>query len=248
MRRTSFRDADILVLTQAQINARFAPFSSTELIINITTKQIKQGPGRWADCVMVLDLSGSGGAVAWGAITGKVTEQEDLALLLDEILTVASLKDDLPIRGTLAELAANTQQPVAGTLIQPTDAARIYVAVDGQTVAQVIAAGVYYASNGGVLRYKAALNQSGTDAPVATVLEDTIGGSWARDSNGAYTYTKNGAFTVGQVWLSVYPNYNATESIGFNLERSNDNAIALSVSNNEDGWLSNHMVLIEVHP
>jgi hypothetical protein len=161
---------------------------------------------------------------------------------------VASLKDDLPIRGTLAELPVNNQQPVAGTLILPTDADRIYVTGEGQSVAQAIAAGVYYESNGGVLRYKAVLNQSGTDAPVATVLVDTIGGSWARDSNGAYTYTKNGAFTVGHVWLSVYPNYNATEAIGFNLERSNDNAIALSVSNNEDGWLSNHMVLIEVHP
>lgn len=248
MSRTTFRDADVLVLTQAQINARFTAFSSTELIINTTAKQIKQGPGRWADCVMVLDLSGGGGAVAWGAITGEVTEQEDLALLLDEILTVASLKDDAPIRGTLAELAANTEQPVAGTLIQPTDAARIYVAGAGQTVAQTIAAGVYYASNGGVLRYKATVSQSGAAAPVATAFEDSLGGAWTRENAGVYRYTKNGAFAAGKVWLSVSPGYNAEEGIAFAIERGNDDTIVLSASNGEDDWLNNHMVLIEAHP
>lgn len=63
MSRTTFRDADLLILTQAEINARFAPFASTEVIINTTTKQVKKGPGRWADCAMVMDLSGAIGDV-----------------------------------------------------------------------------------------------------------------------------------------------------------------------------------------
>jgi hypothetical protein len=160
MRRTSFRDADILVLTQAQINARFAPFSSTELIINTTAKQIKQGPGRWADCEMVMDLSGSGG----------------------------------------------------------------------------------------VLRYKATVSQSGTNAPAATAFEDSLGGAWSRENAGVYRYTKKGAFAAGKVWLSVSPGYNAEEGIAFTIERGDDDTINLIVSNGEDNWLNNHMVLIEVHP
>ena len=44
--------------------------------------------------------------------------------------------------------------------------------------------------------YTALLTQSGTDAPVATVLENTLGGEvvWTRDSEGFYFGTLNGVF------------------------------------------------------
>ncbi len=48
----------------------------------------------------------------------------------------------------------------------------------------------------GVKVYRALLTQTGTDAPVATVLENTLGGTvvWTRDDTGLYTGTLAGAF------------------------------------------------------
>ena len=45
--------------------------------------------------------------------------------------------------------------------------------------------------------YTALLTQSGTDAPVATVLENTLGGEvvWSRDSNGTYIATPSEPIT-----------------------------------------------------
>jgi len=47
------------------------------------------------------------------------------------------------------------------------------------------------------LVYKALLTQTGTDAPVATVLENTLGGTpvWSYSSTGSYTLTLSGVFT-----------------------------------------------------
>jgi hypothetical protein len=46
--------------------------------------------------------------------------------------------------------------------------------------------------------YRANLSQTGTNAPVATVFENTLGGTlvWARGSTGEYTATLNGNFTT----------------------------------------------------
>ncbi|HRN79970.1 MAG TPA: hypothetical protein PKY29_04425 [Ferruginibacter sp.] len=52
----------------------------------------------------------------------------------------------------------------------------------------------------GYREYVAHLQQEGTDAPVATVLKNTLGGTvvWARSSTGIYTATLVGAFTSGK--------------------------------------------------
>jgi hypothetical protein len=48
--------------------------------------------------------------------------------------------------------------------------------------------------------YRALVTQTGTAAPVATVLENTLGGTptWARTGVGNYTITLTGKFTVGK--------------------------------------------------
>ena len=48
--------------------------------------------------------------------------------------------------------------------------------------------------------YTALLSQTGTDAPTATVLENTLGGTivWSRTSVGRYTGTLNNAFTLNK--------------------------------------------------
>lgn len=49
-------------------------------------------------------------------------------------------------------------------------------------------------------RYEAILNQSGQNAPVATVLENSLGGEivWTRSSVGQYIGTLAGAFPIGK--------------------------------------------------
>jgi hypothetical protein len=47
--------------------------------------------------------------------------------------------------------------------------------------------------------YTVFLNQTGTSAPIPTILEDSIGlPTWARTGVGTYTLTKTGFFTVGK--------------------------------------------------
>ena len=53
-----------------------------------------------------------------------------------------------------------------------------------------------YLANSGVKIYRATLSQSGGSAPVATVLENTLGGEvvWTRTTAGAYSATLADAF------------------------------------------------------
>lgn len=53
------------------------------------------------------------------------------------------------------------------------------------------------------LVYVALLNQSGTNAPVAIVLENTLGGTivWTRTSQGMYIGTLTGVFTLNKTFI-----------------------------------------------
>ena len=54
--------------------------------------------------------------------------------------------------------------------------------------------------------YTALLTQSGTDAPVATVLENTLGDIvWTRDTTGQYLGTLTGAFISGKTVSPQFP-------------------------------------------
>lgn len=52
--------------------------------------------------------------------------------------------------------------------------------------------------------YRAILNQSGTNAPVATILENTLNGTlvWTRDNVGVFSATLNNAF-INDVFISA---------------------------------------------
>lgn len=68
--------------------------------------------------------------------------------------------------------------------------------------------------NNGVKSYVALLTQTGTDAPVATVLENTLGGTvvWSYTSSGRYVATLAGAFTENK---TVMPGGTTADSDGF---------------------------------
>lgn len=58
----------------------------------------------------------------------------------------------------------------------------------------------------GYRSYTALLTQSGTDAPIATVLENTLGDIvWSRNSPGAYIGTLTGAFVPNKVVCPQFP-------------------------------------------
>lgn len=67
-------------------------------------------------------------------------------------------------------------------------------------------------SGNGVKVYRALLTQTGTDNPVATVLENTLGGEvvWTYADAGLYTGTREGAFTASKTWL---PPVNASQTL-----------------------------------
>ena len=53
--------------------------------------------------------------------------------------------------------------------------------------------------------YTALLTQTGTNAPVATVLENTLGGTivWTRNNTGQYNGTLTNAFTTDKTWVGI---------------------------------------------
>jgi hypothetical protein len=63
------------------------------------------------------------------------------------------------------------------------------------------------AGGAGYLVYTALLTQTGTDAPVATILQNTLGGTpvWGYTSAGLYTVTLAGVFTVNKTVIFVQP-------------------------------------------
>jgi len=104
--------------------------------------------------------------------------------------------------------------------------------------------------------YTALLTQSGTDAPVATVLENTLGGTlvWTRYSAGIYKATLSSVFTENKT--VVYPDYavgyyinNLSTTIRGSRVSSNDISIEYSggVDFSDEG-ISNVLIEIRVYP
>jgi hypothetical protein len=107
--------------------------------------------------------------------------------------------------GSVTASTFNGSAALTGTPTAPT-------ATVGTNTTQ-IATTAYVLANSGALRYKvytALLNQSGTNAPVATVLENTFGGTvvWSRNASGNYTGTLTGAFLLNQTFCSITNTYN----------------------------------------
>jgi hypothetical protein len=107
--------------------------------------------------------------------------------------------------------------------------------------------------NGNIKVYEAYFTQSGTSAPVANILSNTVGNIvWTRASQGAYTGTLNGAFLFGKVpTLYAFLGYNGfTETIYALITRTSDDTITISTNfgtssgGNEDDLLNGIIKLI----
>lgn len=103
--------------------------------------------------------------------------------------------------------------------------------------------------------YRALLTQSGTAAPVATVLENSLGGTvvWARTGVGVYTGTLASAFTANKT-LPVNPSqfrYEDGNGAGYMITLTSANVItieSIDSSINADGILSGNPVNLLVYP
>lgn len=113
---------------------------------------------------------------------------------------------------------------------------------DGRTAWADLA---YWNPSGGPKVYRALLTQTGTDAPVATVLENTLGGAivWTYETNGGYAGACVGAFTAGKTCISPVTvansmEYNALTVCSLNRTGA-DNLTLLSASlNAQEGTLT----------
>lgn len=97
--------------------------------------------------------------------------------------------------------------------------------------------------------YTALLTQSGTNAPVATVLQNTLGGTvvWTRDDIGQYTATLSGAFTSGKTFFATVPqSVEGPMNFAFLLLRNDANSITLSGNVGADDELDNSVSSIEI--
>lgn len=99
---------------------------------------------------------------------------------------------------------------------------------------------------------KGFLNQTGTNAPVLTVIKDTLLGTWARTAVGTYTLTKTGAFTANKT-VPIDDIY--TDQLGnlFKINRTSADVITLltyaaaNTSVLSDGVLIDRFINIEVY-
>ena len=102
--------------------------------------------------------------------------------------------------------------------------------------------------------YTALLTQTGTNAPTATVLENTLGGTivWSRNGLGAYSGTLSGVFTTNKTYVSVEIGELLT-GYGDNVtiyKQSTINEVALTTiktNTNSDGVLKNSPLEIRVY-
>ena len=100
----------------------------------------------------------------------------------------------------------------------------------------------------GIKRYLALLTQTGTDTPVATVLENSLGGTlvWTRSGVGTYDATLAGVFLANKVFAPGFV-IEAGGGALFSFSRTSNNVMAM-FSGAGDGVLASTPVEILVYP
>lgn len=95
--------------------------------------------------------------------------------------------------------------------------------------------------------YTAVLTQSGTSAPTATVLQNTLGGTvvWSYNSAGDYTGTLSGAFTSNKTWLMMQQ-MNWDGQPNNTLTRVDANSVSLAIQDGDDFLTAQVPAYIEI--
>ncbi|MEI2773359.1 MAG: hypothetical protein V9G98_22400 [Candidatus Competibacter sp.] len=174
-------------------------------------------------------------AAAGGLVKGPKTK-----INIENLATGAVPDASTTVKGKV-ELATNAETVTGTDTVRATTPAGVAAAI---------------ANNRGVLEYVALLTQTGTDAPVATVLRNTLGGAvvWTYVGAGNYRATLAGAFPSGKTVLIATGN-----EIGggnFNLpllnREGNDSILLWTVQADagalSDALLSGTAIVIQVYP
>jgi hypothetical protein len=107
------------------------------------------------------------------------------------------------------------------------------------------------ATNGVVKIYRALLTQSGTSAPVATVLENSLGGTvvWSRNGIGEYIATLTGEFPASKTFAAVHnTNVIVNDPANFSIDLTGQPNYIRLLSSIGDGELSQTPIEILVYP
>lgn len=107
----------------------------------------------------------------------------------------------------------------------------------------------------GCVVYRALLTQSGVNAPVATVLEQSIVGTivWTRNAAGHYYGTLAGAFPAGKAFVLTYPHItqgNGNPPVNLFAFRDSDNIVSVITAISDvytDGLLYETPIEIRVY-
>ena len=125
-----------------------------------------------------------------------------------------------------------------GTVVTSLDGTELLEAEKDGVSVPITAQGIADLAGGGgaaaYLVYTALLTQSGTDAPVATVLQNTLGGTvvWSRNTTGDFSATLVGAFTTNKT--TVLSSINGDQSAGYVIlyETPSEDEVKLYQKNN----------------
>lgn len=112
---------------------------------------------------------------------------------------------------------------------------------------------VLLANSGSSKVYKALITQSGTDAPVATVLVNTLSGTpvWSYSSTGRYVLTLASEFTTAKTSVFINATNSADGGCLFGIFRANTDEVNVSSSSAgvlSDDVLNDTPIIIEVFP
>ena len=133
-------------------------------------------------------------------------------------------------------MAKTISQLNGGTVVTSLDGTELLEAEKDGVSVPITAQGIADLAGGGgaaaYLVYTALLTQSGTDAPVATVLQNTLGGTvvWSYLSDGYYNGTLAGVFLSGKVICFASNSPFGSASAVVSCGRETDDKVGLSVS------------------
>jgi hypothetical protein len=101
---------------------------------------------------------------------------------------------------------------------------------------------------GGYLKYVALLTQTGTSAPTATVLENTLGGTvvYAYDGTGTFSGTLAGVFTAGKSWISATLNSDLSAGYIVTAEFPDEDSFVLIQRNSGGSVIDQAGIYIEI--
>ena len=121
----------------------------------------------------------------------------------------------------------------------------------GSRLVQADASGNLSATQVQPKKYTALISQTGTSAPTATVLENTLGGTvvWTRTGAGAYVATLSNAFTINKTFLLLAPSASGgqTNTLISNSSSTVELGVFSNAGNFSDGFLTNRSIEIRVY-